>query len=136
MYSNFKRISYNELLTAVKVYERSSLTIKGKFNMGIRTYPYKTIYEGTPIAFHVKEEDKGREVVESLSDGHGVCELLVFHRIFIHTEVPYVIGFSLAEDRSQQEYTINRNEVRIIPLEKRISRVAYSPSRPIVVNNK
>ena len=140
IFATNKDIIYEVLVTAVAVYERASLTIKGGFDMGIRTYPYKTVYEGTPIAFHVKPEEKGQEVVQSLADGHGVCDLLVVHRIITHAGISYVIGFALEEhseevgeeDNSHQSYKINKNRIRIIPLEKGISRVAYIPSFPVV----
>ncbi len=125
MLSTFRRIAYEELVPAVDVYEKASLTIRGKHNIGIRTYPYKTIYEGTPISFHVRIEDVQKDIVDRLTDGRGVRQLLVVHSIFVYNHKSFIVGFPLKEIGGNCLHRIDKTSVRIIAMEKGISRVAY-----------
>ena len=112
------------LRISAKFYESASLTVKAKYGMGQRTYPYKTIYDGTPIILHVPSADEDKPVITEVSDGKGVQLATVVQRVFVYDKVHYIVTCDL-QKISGNQYKMDRTKVRVIKLQLGITRVAY-----------
>ena len=108
-------------------YESASLTVKAKYGMGQRTYPYKTIYGGTPITLHVSSADEDKQVIKDVSNGTGVQLATVVKHVFVYNKVPYIVTCDLQQTQGNR-YKIDFNRVRVIRLQLGITRVAYVQS--------
>ena len=110
------------------LYQRAALTTYGKYNMGSRTYPYKTIYRGTPICFHVQNNLKDSNLIEELTNGHGHRLQSIVLSVFTHDSVTYVTTHDLTKTtRSNMAYVykVDNSSFRVIRLAKGIVRLGY-----------
>ena len=105
-------------------YERAALAVLAKYGMGQRTYQYKTIYRGTPIAFHVSAAEMHQPFINNISNGKGELVTVVVHSIFEYKKESYISAYDPEQD-SESHYKINRTKIRTIRLQTGISRLAY-----------
>ena len=105
-------------------YDCTTITVLAKYGIGQRTYQYKTIYKGTPIAFHVSAAELHQPFINTISNGKGKLVTVVVHSIFQYKKDAYISAYDLEQD-SESHYTINRNKIRTIRLQTGISRLAY-----------
>ena len=110
------------------LFERAALTTYGKFNIGTRTYPYKTIFRGTPICYHVHESDKTSKFLNYLTNGHGERIHSIVQSIFVHNKITYITVNDLIEyprNMRYDIYKIDTNSLRVIRLQHGIVRLGY-----------
>lgn len=123
--------TYQALTEEMLFFKRAALTAFGKYGSVKRTYPYKTIYRGTPIRVHVEDETMNNLFIDKIHNGHSKRILLVVHDIIQYKNKQYIAGCDLEEHKKEDEiyFKVKARSVRIIPLEPGITRLGYVERR-------
>ena len=115
------KMTYQDVKESLTFYDRASLTVFGKYESVNQTYPYKTIYRGTPICFHIN--DTTEHIVTSITNGHGKRIETLVNDIVEYKHDAFIFSSDLRKEG--ETYNVDNSSVRIVKLQKGITRIAF-----------
>ena len=125
LFASQLQMTYQDVKESLVFYDRASLTVYGKYESACQTYPFKTVYRGTPICLHVN--DATETFISLITNGHGTRLETVVNDV-VQYQTDYFI-YACVLERDGDSYTVNKSDVRIIKLQKGITRIGFIEDR-------
>ena len=125
LFASHLEMTYQDVKESLVFYDRASLTVYGKYESAFQTYPFKTIYRGTPICVHVNDTTK--TIVSSITNGHGKRIETVVNDVVQYKNNYFL--FCCVLKKNGDGYQVDNSAVRIVKLQKGITRIGFVEDR-------